>query len=144
MNFPFIGFRIVVIVIVLSIGDVVMMNALDDRSVTVVFVQIEIIAPPLFTGRGVVVGIEKRVEVRAVGRLRRPLIIEAARSRFHFVKVSVGQFMLIQHVAIGLLERQIEPLKIGIKLSRASFRCIFDNSKLHVIRIRTFDACEVE
>ena len=103
-NFPLVRLGIVVIKVIFAVADVVMMNGFDNRAVTVILLQIEIVAPPLIGGRGGVVGIKEGGQVGSIGGLGRPLIVRRAGAAFHFVEIAVGQVVLVEEVAVELLD----------------------------------------
>ncbi len=66
-----------------------------------------------------------------------------AAAAFHFVQVAIGQAVRIQETAVGLLDAQIQALKIGRVLIGAGFGAVLDNPQRHRNRPLGRDAAEV-
>ena len=75
MHGPLSRFRIVVVIIVLAVGDVVMMDCIDDRAVAVVPIEIQILFPPFGIRIAVAISGDKLRDVRPVGDLGRACLL---------------------------------------------------------------------
>ena len=75
VNLKFIGFRVVVIIVIFTVSDVVVVDTLDDDSVAKVFINVEIFTPPVSARVLISIPPNKVRNIRPILYLGRPLIV---------------------------------------------------------------------
>ena len=70
--------------------------------------------------------------------------VEGDRVSFDLIQVAIGQAVIVQQVAVGLLHRQIHALEVTVKLAVAGFVGTLNNAKMDVLRVGRFHANEIE
>jgi hypothetical protein len=62
----------------------------------------------------------------------------------NFEQIPIGQTMFVKHPSIGLFNRQIKPLKVGMVLIGAGFVGVLDDAKVKEIRIAGLNSGQIE
>ena len=75
MYLKFISFRVMVIIVILTVSDVVVVDTLDDDSVAKVFINVEIFTPPVSAGVLISITSDEVGDIRSVCDLSWSLIV---------------------------------------------------------------------
>jgi hypothetical protein len=127
---PAAGFRVQVIVVVLAFPDVVVMDGFGDAAEAEIAGQVEVGAPPGCVGVAVQIAIHKGDEVGFVGDALLPFVVQFTGGAFHLVEVAVGQVVLVEKLAIDVLQRQVQPPEIAVVLAAGLLGRLIDDAEV--------------
>ncbi len=112
---------------VFTIADVAVMYALNNGTIRVIALEVDVIPPPLLSWIGViVVTLFERVKVGFVGYSGWALIVQLPIMAFDFIEITVGQEVLVQEPAVHLLNDHIKPPEVTVELCHAEFSRLVD------------------
>ena len=137
--------RVEVVKVVFAVGNVVVMNALNDRLVAVILRQIQVRSPPGVGWRRCAVSVQECVEIGLIERAVRADVVQRPCAAFHVVNVTVGQSAFVEKPAVLLLGYQIQSPEIAVELiGRGGLVHTVDDAELDVSRERRVHARQTE
>ena len=131
-------------VVVLTIGDIVMVNCFDDRSIAVVAGQIDVFTNPIGAGIALAKVAKEEVEVGVIGRLICTEAGEFPLAEHHLVKIAIGEVVFLDEVGVFILDGEVEAPKIASVLVGRIFVLFADDPEGDPMGAGSWDTDEIE